>query len=375
MQCVTPMIRYYQDPKLLSPLDKKKLERNEIKLTQSIIPRHEVYEKLDKDENLIRGLSRLNENLMKQGSIWRYQAIPCGHCWGCQLKYSSEWATRIMCECKKSEHNYFITFTYDEMNLPIPENTEYDGTKYENDGTWNGTLWPDDITKFINSLRKRFERKGHTGIKYFYAGEYCPTSENQGMPGRPHYHMILMNCPLDIKQFHDFYVDPKLKKLHWKSHEIEDLWDKGMIDIGEVEWSSAAYVARYCMKKIDYNTDKREYYKIGKIPEIIRMSRRPGIGSDYYDTHESEIYKTDSIIMKNYHGTATPYKPPKAWDRKFKKAHPEEWERVVASREESAKRAQDLEQELADYSDLKRLEMKANNILVKGKMLPRDLVY
>lgn len=375
MNCVTPMIRYYQDPKLLSSYARKQLENKEIKLSQTIIPRHEVYERLEKDENLIRGLSRLNEIEQNKGSIWRYQAIPCGHCWACQLKYSAEWATRIMCECKKSEHNYFLTFTYDEENLPIAESSEYDGNVYYNDGTWNGSLFPDDITKFINSLRKSFERKGHTGIKYFYAGEYCPTSENKGMPGRPHYHMILMNCPLDIKQFHDFYVDPLLKKLHWKSYEIEKLWNKGFIDIGEVEWSSAAYVARYCMKKIDYNKDKSEYYKIGKIPEFIRMSRRPGIGSDYYDKNVDEIYKTDSIVMKNYHGDICNYKPPKAWDRKFKKEHPEEWERVQASREAAAKRAQDLEQELSDYSDLKKLEMKANNIQTKVGMLPRNLVY
>ena len=40
---------------------------------------------------------------------------------------------------------------------------------------------------------------------------------------RPHYHAILMNCPLDIYQFHYFHVDDRFK-LHWKSKELEELW-------------------------------------------------------------------------------------------------------------------------------------------------------
>lgn len=369
MGCITPMIRYYQNTKLLSGREQKYLKDNNIKLNARIIPRNEVLERLEKNENLLRGLQRLNEKNRNNGSIWQYQAIPCGHCYACKLKYSAEWATRIMLECQKSKYNYFITFTYNEQSLPIPEWTEYDGNKYENDGTWNGTLYPYDITKFLNSLRQELKRKGHTGLKYFYAGEYCPSS------GRPHYHMILMNCPLDINKFYGFKNDLKTKKTHWKSRQIDNLWKKGFVDIAEVEFASAAYVARYCMKKITDDTNKSVYYKQGKLPEFVRMSRRPGIGAEYFNTHIDKLLRDESIPMKNFHGETISYKMPKAWDKKIKELYPEAWELIKESREESAKRAQELMKELTDYTDYEQLEQKANNIIAKASLLTRNLEY
>lgn len=369
MNCITPMIRFYQDKNLLPESERQKVINKEIKLAQKILPREVVMKKMLNDENLITHLERRNQELEKHKSIWRYQAIPCGHCVACRLKYSAEWATRIMCECQKSEHNYFVTLTYDEINLPIAESANYNDTEFQNDGTWRGTLYPKDVEVFINSLRKKLERNNHNGLKYFYCGEYCPTSE------RPHYHMILMNCPLDIKQFYSFKVDNKTQKLHWKSKELEKLWNKGFIDIGEVEWSSAAYVARYCMKKLTNETDKTIYYSQGKLPEFVRMSRRPGIGAEYFNRNVKEIYKTDNILMKNFHGNTATYKPPKAWDRKFEKEFPEEWEKIKLSRQKAAKRAADLERSITNMTDYQKLENKAENILTKSGQLPREFEY
>ena len=332
-----------------------------------IVPRTEVLEELTYNPNYIKHcLNKMNASTRKKGKGLLYEQIPCQHCWACKLNYSAQWASRIMVECSKNDHNYFITFTYDDINLPIPESTRYGDEIFDNDGTWTGSLYPDDITKFVNSLRKYFERKGHTGIKYFYAGEYGETT------GRPHYHMILMNCPLDINQFYDCHIDEHYKT-HWKSHEIEKYWDKGMIDIGEVEFASAAYVARYCMKKITDNTDKRIYWENGKHPEFVRMSRRPGIGSDYFEEHYEAIYKNDEMIFKNYHGETITVKPPKAWDKKMKELHPEWWFNIQRSRKEGAERSRKLIEQMTDMTDLQMLEMKAEDILRKGKQLPREI--
>ena len=360
------MIRYYLDKNLLPAELKAKADNKEIKLYQKIIPRNEVLQRLEKDENLISHLEKRNKILEEQGSFYRYQAIPCGHCTACQLKYSAEWATRVMCECQQHENNYFITLTYDEINLPIPEGANYGGNEYQNDGTWTGTLYPKDVDTFLNSLRKKFERINHKGLKYLYCGEYGERTR------RPHYHMILMNCPLDLKQFYDFYTDKTTKKIHWKSKELDELWKKGMIDIGEVEWNSAAYVARYCMKKISYEKDKTIYYSQGKLPEFVRMSRRPGIGAEYFNKNAKELIKTDKLIMKNFHGQTATYKPPKAWDRKMEKLYPEEWEKIKLSRQEAAIRAAKIEKELTNATDLEKLEQKAQDIINKSKLLPRS---
>ena len=220
------------------------------------------------------------------------------------------------------------------------------------------------MDKFINSLRKYFERKGHKGIKYFYAGEYGETTR------RPHYHMILMNCPLDINKMYDFHEDPR-GKLHWKNHEIENFWKYGIIDIGEVEFASAAYVARYCMKKITDNSDKTVYYEQGKIPEYVRMSRRPGIGTKYFEENCEKIYKYDEIVIKNFHNQTITVKPPKAWDKKFKELYPEQWEKLQESRKKAAERTAELQKEMTNMTDKQILEIRAQNIMTKGKMLPR----
>ena len=352
MQCVTPMFRRYE-----------RGHHNK----GTIVPRSEVMEELNYDPNVIRHyLYKVNSYNRRTNGRYLYEQIPCGHCWACKLNYSSQWATRIMVECLNSDHNYFLTFTYDEYSIPIPTETQYNGETFINDGTWLGSLFPDDITKFINSLRKYFERKGHTGIKYFYAGEYGETTK------RPHYHMILMNCPLDISQFYDFHIDGRGKE-HWKSPEIEKYWDKGIIDIGEVEYASAAYVARYCMKKITDDPDKTKYWANGMYPEFVRMSRRPGIGSKYFNENMETIYKNDKLYVKNFHGKTIEVKPPKAWDKKFKELHPKEWFNIQRSRKECMMRSKKLIQEMTDMSDLQMLHQKAEEILTKGKMLPREM--
>lgn len=367
MRCVTPLIRMYQ----VVP-DGEKLADDE-KIFQMIVPRSEVYNRLNKDEYYLTKLQDKNAELEKQGSNLRYMLIPCRNCWACKLKYSAEWASRLTMESQYHEHKYFITLTYDEEHLPMYEKfvyTDPEGNKtiYENDGTWTGTLEPKDGTKFINTLRKFYERKGITGIKYFYCGEYG--SEGK----RPHLHMILFGAPLDIKQFYDFHLDNKHHKIHWKSKEIEKWWGKGMIDVAEVEWNNCAYVARYCMKKIDNTNDPKEYAAQGKYPEFIRMSRRPGIGMRYYDEHKMDIYENDEIIQKTIKGNISSFKPPKAFDKKFEEEYPEEFKMIKESRLKCAERDRLLKKDLMrGISDKERMLRETENVMLKGNLLKREL--
>ena len=184
--------------------------------------------------------------------------------------------------------------------------------------------------------------------------------------------MILLGAPLDIKQFYDFHVDPKHKKLHWKSKEVQRWWNKGMVDISEVEWNSCAYVARYCMKKLYQDNDKRKYAEQGKFPEYIRMSRRPGIGMRYYEENKKKIYELDSVVQKTIQGRTSTFKPPKAFDKKFKEEFPEWWEEIQASRQECAERDRLLKKEIyKGISDLELLQREAEKTITKGNMLKR----
>ena len=353
MQCVTPMFRRYK----LGEYSNGK-----------IVPRAEVGLDLSKDPNTIRfSLNEMNNYTRKKGKGWMYEIIPCGHCYACKLNHSAEWATRCVLETKYHEHSYWITLTYDEEHLPIYKYFT-DGTNYfENDGTWTGTLEPEDVTRFLNSLRKYFERKGITGIKYYYAGEYG--SQNL----RPHYHMLLWGAPLDLNEFYDFHIDER-NKLHWKSHEIDHFWGKGLIDMTEIEWSNAAYTARYTMKKLsDMSKPDKFYAEQGKIKEFVRMSRRPGIGMEYFKDHMNEIYSHDEIIMKTVKGNTGSIKPPSAWDRKFKELYPTEYFIIKQQRKEAAERSRKNQYFLSDYTDLDILEHNMEKVTSKAAMLPREL--
>lgn len=366
MQCYTPMVRFYNIvPKEAKNTDEKHVQR--------IIPRSEVFANLQENENYLSRIQDKNEELEKQGSLWRYELIPCRHCWACQLKYAAEWATRLTWESQYHKHKYYITLTYNEENLPIYAKFKYispegENIIYENDGTWTGTLEPNDVTKFINTLRKYYERRGIKGIKYFYCGEYG--SEGK----RPHYHMILFGAPLDLNQFYSYKLDNKHHKMHWKSKELERWWGKGIVDVAEVEWNSCAYVARYCMKKIDNNNDPKEYAAQGKIKEFIRMSRNPGIATRYYQENKDKIYELDEVIQRTIHGNVSSFKPPAAFDKKLKEEDPELYEQIKESRRAAAERNRKLEKELyKGITDKERLKRQAEKVILKGDLLKRTL--
>lgn len=376
MKCVTPMYREYIE---YSPEEKAYMKLHDIKQQQRIIPRAEVARRLLENPNDIRTLDDINQEHALKGNMHRWQTIPCRNCYACKLSYSAEWATRIVYECSLHTHNYFITLTYDDTHLPVAESVDipekiwnkkeqkYDIKWHhgENDGSEicnQGTVYEQHILKFLHDLRQDLHRhKNHTGVKVFYAAEYGTEH------GRPHYHLILMNCPLDITKFYDTHIDEN-HKAHWKSKEISKLWDKGIHDIAEVEWSCAAYVARYCMKKL-HDKEPEEYAKECKLPEYIRMSRN--IGRKWYEEHKGEIYETDEIITKTVKGRSGSIKPPKAWDRLYEKEYPEAMALIKESRKHAAERSAALERQLSDYTDYQKLLMKYERVSIINNQLPR----
>lgn len=146
MQCVTPLVRIFNPYK--------------IKDKGHIVPRSEILNQLRKyDNNYYKMIKEYNEYWNKTGLEKKYQLIPCGHCWACNLKYSAEWATRLTLEKQYHEHAYFITLSYDDKHLEIPKMVT-DGTKfYRNDGTWNGTLNKKHMDTFLHTLREDARKK------------------------------------------------------------------------------------------------------------------------------------------------------------------------------------------------------------------------
>ena len=175
--------------------------------------------------------------------------VACGQCLGCRLDRSRMWAMRIVHEASMHElegGNCFITLTYrDRIECSLEELKE----GYHVPDDWS--LNKKHFQKFMKRLRKYFEPQE---IRFFHCGEYgarckhgleldrvdCPCCN----VGRPHYHACLFNCSFaDLEAY-----GSKNGELRYTSKTLEDIWKYGFVDVGELNFASAAYVARYIMK-------------------------------------------------------------------------------------------------------------------------------
>lgn len=304
-----------------------------------------------------------NKRIAKENMEWI--KVPCGQCEGCRLDKSREWAIRIINEATLYKHNYFITFTYDDDHINIrDEKIDENGKKWENDGSWGGDLEPDEFTKFIKKLRMQWERHhNHKGIRYFYCGEYGSDEKT----ARPHYHAILFNFPIyDIS-------NPKIKdgKEHFNSKEIEKLWEKGKIDIVEVNFDTAAYVARYTMKKVNGELGKEYYAKKGQTKEYVRMSRKPGIGKQYYEAHKEDIYTTDSLLSLRKNGDVIELKPPAYYDKLFDLEYPAMMDSIKEDRKEKGKKLNKLKMSKTSLTEKEQLAIEKATLHEKTQLLKR----
>lgn len=259
---------------------------------------------------------------------YSYTTIPCGQCIGCCLDYSRDWANRGYLESLYYRHNYFITLTYDENTLTIPDYIETsDGITYTEleELEWKGILVPKEFTQFMKNIRQIFKREfNHDGIRFIGCGEYG------GQGKRPHYHLILFNAPFPKESFYAPRINWE-KNIYYQNELIERAWTCGISNVSEANWNNIAYTARYITKK-QKGKGSAEYYAIqGQIPEFLRTSRNPGIARNYYKDHKKEIYEHDRILIKNKDG-AHYTKPPKYFDRLMEQEDPELMEYIKKQR-------------------------------------------
>ena len=212
----------------------------------------------------------------------------------------------------------YITLTYNNEHLPSDQSLQYP-----------------DFQKFMKRLRKRFsgidrsanpDSKDQYPIRFYMCGEYGETF------GRPHYHACLFNFDFPDKEL--FRRSPS-GSLVYRSKALEELWPFGFSSIGEVNFNSAAYVARYIMKKVTGHRAS-DYYRsvdpdtgeiINRVPEFNKMSLKPGIGSDWLQKFKTDVYPHDYLIVNG-----KKVKPPRYYDSKFSAEFPDVWEDIEYNR-------------------------------------------
>lgn len=246
----------------------------------------------------------------KEGYIDMPVTIPCGQCIGCRLEYSRQWAIRCIHEASLYENNCFITLTYNDENLPW-RNDNGELCVDKSSGELLPTLNKRDFQLFMKRLRKKYGE----GIRFFQCGEY-------GSLGRPHHHAILFNFEFPDKELWSIRHGVKL----YRSPRLEQLWPFGFSTIGEVTYESAAYVARYIMKKV--KGDKADEYYCGRQAEYITMSRRPGIAREWYEKWKGDVYPHDYVVIRN----GLKCRPPKYYDYLFDIENEEGFLKVKSNR-------------------------------------------
>lgn len=321
---------------------------------------------------------------------WRYefQKIPCKWCAGCQETYSKQWAARCMLEANQYEQNYFLTLTYDEDHIPRDDEVvnKKTGEIFENDNWMQGHLEPDDIKDFLKRLRRHwkyhydfpkneiigYDENGKEikppGIRFYLCGEYG------GQTQRPHYHAIMFNMPIKPESLEVYKMDKATGNVTYTSKEIEKIWGKGFITIGEVNWDTCAYVARYVMKKMKGWRSDESYYEQGMSPEFVRMSRMPGIGLDFFNKNFQEIYARDEIIIKGRKESISTIKPPEYYDRIFAINHPEQMAAIKERRKMIAKNQVALKNAQTSLTEKERLQIEQRTKVNKWKTLARNKV-
>jgi hypothetical protein len=242
--------------------------------------------------------------------------LPCGRCVGCRLDRSRQWAVRCMHEAQMHEQNSFITLTFNDVSLYSENRLKYD--------TPPTSINVRDLQLFFKKLRKAI---APVKVRYYACGEYGEKN------GRPHYHVCLFGY-----QFPDLLLwkVTKTGERLYTSKMLSDIWGNGFVVIGDVTFSSAAYVARYIMKKIngemavfryaDIDSDTGEVTNEHK-PEFTTMSLKPGIGSTWFDNYKDDVYPHDYVIVNG-----KKVKPPRYYDVKFKNIRPFEFDDIKDTR-------------------------------------------
>lgn len=268
--------------------------------------------------------------------------VPCGQCIGCRLERSRQWAVRCLHESSLHDSNCFITLTYSDEHLPS-----------------DGSLDVTHFQKFMKRLRARYGK----GIRYFHCGEYGDRFL------RPHYHACLFNFDFPDLEFWKTTSGGRL----YVSASLQELWPYGFSTVGAVTFDSAAYVARYVMKKVNgplaeahyssdfLDVDTGELSTIVRKPEYVTMSRRPGIGADWYDKYQSDVYKGDFVVVNG-----RKVRPPKFYDSRYLLDNPEDYIDLKSSRRLSART-------YASNNTVERLEVRERVQLAKLSLISRGL--
>lgn len=224
------------------------------------------------------------------------------------------------------EQNAFITLTYSDEHLAGPslEHRHFQlfmkRLRQSISRASNKKQSARDLVRKSQPVRK---------ISYYMAGEYGSRTR------RPHYHACIFGWePADKLYWRRTPTGSRL----YTSELLDKIWGHGFTSIGDVNFESAAYIARYIMAKITgpgatryyEHTDEQTGVITDLKPEYNRMSlgKDNAIGKSWLHKFESDVYPEGEILIRK-----TKTKTPKYYDRIYKKKEPDKYEEMKMRRE------------------------------------------
>lgn len=292
-----------------------------------------AYKSLERGDNGKYGITFNPQKALIEGS---YITVPCGTCPGCYIDRSREWAMRCYHEAQMHSANSFITLTYADEHLPPDYGVHV-------------RIWQ----LFMYRLRKSILP---IKVRFFACGEYGEQSN------RPHYHALIFGY-----QFPDLIVyQIKRGNKIYTSKSLDKVWPYGLATIGNVNYQTAAYVSRYVMKKINGDAAKDHYLRVhpvtGEVHTVRRefcvQSRRPGIGSTWFEKYKNDAFPSDFLIVDGKKHTVPKYYTMKLLE--------EELQKIKRSRKQNSRKHR-------DNHTPERLAVREEVLISKLKLLKREL--
>jgi len=265
-----------------------------------------------------------------------YIQIPCGKCIDCRLKYSLNWAIRMMNEASCYDSNCFITLTFNDKFLdPSYSLQKYHFRnfikrlrKYLTDHKFSDSEQNCQLLGAVRQVRR---------VRYFHAAEYGETFQ------RPHHHAIIFNYDFPDKILKtkrngfNYYESPILSKL-WSDPKTKESY--GFHEISDVSFDSCAYVARYILKKVNGEKEEEHYSLVDEQGNFVKrekefctMSRGRGavrgIGGGWYQRYaETDVWAFDRMHVKGRQYMT----PPRYYTEKLLLTDPKKYEIIKAER-------------------------------------------
>lgn len=219
---------------------------------------------------------------------------------------------RCVNEASTHDDNCFITLTYDDEHLPP-----------------NGSLNKADLQKFWKRLRKK-----KPYFRYYACGEYGDRTQ------RAHYHACLFGIDFEDKIEFRKIGDNTL----YLSAELTQTWGNGNTSVGALTFETAAYTARYVMKKqTGLAKGGRGYVEVdpetGEITQLTQpyanMSLRDAIGKHWHQRHHKDLYANDKdyLVMRG-----KKLKPAKYYDTLYDLINPEHMKQIKESRKQNSEK-------------------------------------